>query len=448
MRLHRVPWQIIVVAVAFGLRFSSPETASLSFFVLALYAFSGRAQAIQALSLSWLFTMLSIGVAPEAEIASVGRYAVIFGAATSVLLRSWRPISKGRIPIQPLVFFTALMGSGILLHSVFFSAVPDVSILRAIAWTVTVVTLIAAWAGLDRLARLSLERQLFGGLVILVLVSLPLAFTDLGYLRNGTGFQGVLNHPQAFGVTVALLAAWLGSRIIADRRPSWRLLGLFALCLVIIVMSETRTAGFGLVIALGLSVLVGWLLTGRRPSSYLLGLRSPRLLAMAALGLALLIPTAPALENRLGAFFEKRAEADGLADAFIVSRGVLVIPMIENIANSPLQGIGFGVASDPFAMEIERDPVFGLPTGAPVEKGNQYLAIWEELGLIGFMVVIGWLWFLVLRAARGGVGPLSVCFTALIMNFGEAVLFSPGGMGMMVLILLIWAGTSRPMEEH
>lgn len=42
------------------------------------------------------------------------------------------------------------------------------------------------------------------------LLSLPLLVHPLGYLRNGTGFQVILNHPQVFGPTMALLCAWAG----------------------------------------------------------------------------------------------------------------------------------------------------------------------------------------------------------------------------------------------
>ena len=56
---------------------------------------------------------------------------------------------------------------------------------------------------------------------------------------------------------------------------------------------------------------------------------------------------------------------------------------------------------------------------------------------------MGWLWLLVRRAARGGMTPLAVCLTALAMNFGEATLFSPSGMGMLTLILVAWAATAQ-----
>jgi hypothetical protein len=49
--------------------------------------------------------------------------------------------------------------------------------------------------------------------VAVALVSLPLIFMPLGYVRNGRGFQGILNHPQALGVFLALFVAYFGAKV-------------------------------------------------------------------------------------------------------------------------------------------------------------------------------------------------------------------------------------------
>ena len=42
-------------------------------------------------------------------------------------------------------------------------------------------------------------------------------------------------------------------------------------------------------------------------------------------------------------------------------------------------------------------------------------------------------------AASAGMAPLAVVLTALLINMGESIFFSPGGMGMLVLIMVSWA---------
>lgn len=443
----RLRWSLLLVVFFVALRLASSGTASAVFFLLAGYALIGRAQAVQALALSWLFSMISPAIAPEASFAALGRYAVLAGAALSVVLRSRRRNSGGGVPVRRLVLLTILLGMGIVAHALLFSPVRDVSVLKAISWAVAMATLLSAWSGLDAQARQRLERQLFGGLVVLLLASLPLVTSGSGYLVNGTGFQGVLAHPQAFGPTMALLAGWLGSRIVSEPRPPWRMVGVFVLCLVLIVLSEARTAGLGLVLGLVVAAFSGRVLARRKLRDYLPGLRSRRVQLTVGLGLLVVIAAGPFLGQRLGAYMAKRSDAGSLVEAYDRSRGAKMDQMWSNIREHPLRGIGFGVASDPFEMEVKRDSVLGLPTGASIEKGVVFLAVWEELGLLGFLAVLGWLWLLIRRAALGGMTPLAVCLTALFMNFGEATLFSPSGMGMLSLILLAWAGTSRRLQR-
>ena len=59
---------ILLPAIILGLRLASPATADISYLVLAGYALFGRQQAIQALFVLWLITMLSPGLAPESSI--------------------------------------------------------------------------------------------------------------------------------------------------------------------------------------------------------------------------------------------------------------------------------------------------------------------------------------------------------------------------------------------
>ena len=77
-------WILILAVLA---RLASPATADFSYLVLAGYALLGRRQVIQALLLSWLFTMINSGLAPDAAYAAIGRYLVLSSAFLSVVLR-------------------------------------------------------------------------------------------------------------------------------------------------------------------------------------------------------------------------------------------------------------------------------------------------------------------------------------------------------------------------
>ncbi len=431
---------VVFVLVVFVFRIASTPTANASYLLIAAFAMLGRAQAIQALALSWLFTMISSGIAAEATLGSVGRYVVIAAAATSVFYRSIMIVN--RTPIKLITLATLLLGLFFVAHSLLFSSIVDVSVFKALSWLLVMMTLISAWSGLNEVDRKVLESQIFGGLILVMLVSLPLLGLELGYLRNGRGFQGILNHPQAFGPTMALLGAWAASQLFAQKKPSWRIVALVVACFVLVVLSQARTAGLALILGVGIAVILAPSLSGYSIRSVLPGLRSMRVHLVLAIVVAGTIISGPQLSAFITDYIVKGGHATSLVDAYDLSRGRLMQQMWNNINDDAILGIGFGIASNPAEMVVDRDPVLGLPISASIEKGVLPLAVLEEVGIIGFAAVAVWVWLLMRRSSRGGVAPLAVALTALLLNMGESTLFSPGGLGLLSLILLGWAFAS------
>lgn len=435
-------WTYAPLSIALVLRLASAPTADLSYLLIAAYALGGRGPALRALALSWLFTMLNPGIAPETSAGAVGRYAVLFAAVASVIVRSRAFSSAPR-----LRFFTqatVLLGLFLIGHSFLFSPIVDVSVLKALSWMLAMATIISAWTGLSPGARKRMEDEMFGGLVLVLIASAPLAILPPGYLVNGTGFQGILNHPQAFGPTMALLGSWAAARMFGDRSPAWPLVGLAGACLAMVLMSESRIAGLAMIGGIALALVLAPVFANRPMARMLPGLRSARIwtvLGIALLGGGVL---APQIAGVVQLYMTKsgRADSASFAGMYEASRGSLVDAMLVNIAEKPLTGIGFGIASEPALMEVSRDPMLGLPIGASIEKGVVPLMVVEEVGAVGALLVALWLLPLLRSAARGGVAPFAVCLTALLINFAEAILFSPGGLGLLLLILLGWAYAS------
>jgi len=429
-----------------AIRVSLPGTGDLAYLMLGIYALWGPTQSVKALALSFVLNMLNPGIGAEGGSEVVGRLVVVAGVVASFFLRAVFSaksdlVHKGIVP-------TLLLGMMLIVHSVIVSPERDVSLLKATLWTLTTVALLRAWSRLDDNEREGLAQQIFRGLVVLMLLSLPLLASPLGYLRNDTGFQGVLNHPQVFGPAMALLGAWSCGRILESRRPPWSELAVLGASIVLVVLSEARTAGFALVLGVTIAVGVVWVRARASTKVVLPGLGSQRVRSVAILAVVLIVLGGATFAERIETYIMKRGQATSLAGAYETSRGRAIEKMLPNIQSNPLLGSGFGIASDPGDMVIKRDPVFGLPVGAAVEKGVLPVAVLEELGLLGFVAVTAWIWVFLGRVAKAGVAPLAVSITAFVLNMGEATLFSVGGLGLLSLIIMSWAHACGEAAER
>jgi len=436
----------IIILFALGLRIASVPTANMSYFILALVALSGTQGAIQALAICWFFNLISPGIAAPASLGGIGGYVIILAAVVSVFVR-YR--ASQYQPAQKRIFsLTLAMGLFFFLHSLFFSVVTDVSLLKVVSWTVTTLTLLAAWGSLTAVQSEQLIRQLFNLLTLVMLVSLPLAALPLGYIRNQTGFQGILSHPQAYGTAMALLGVWAVMGVLTSSRPPWKTIIVVCICTWSVFMSEARTGGLAMVGGVIASIVASSILSRQPVAKLFPGMRSGRVILLASGALLMSIAFATTLSSTVGSFVSKRASTVNIFDAYEQSRGGLIDTMVVNIEKRPFTGIGFGIGSIPEEMVITRDRNFNLPLSAPIEKGVMLIAVVEEVGVFGFLFVLLWLWSIFRRALRKGGMAVGLFFTIILLNFGEAMMFSVSGMGLLPLLLLCWAAFGNNLSRE
>lgn len=426
---------LLFIVLVFALRLMPAPGPTAAYVLTATMALAGRLPAVTALLMTWLLTMVSPGLAASPA-PMVGRYLVMAAAMLSIMLRSFQRGSH--LLVRWPVLATILLGLFVCLHSLFVSPLLSVSVLKAVSWTMVAATAIAGWSRLDSDEANLLQTRAYGFLATVMVLSLPLLALPVGYLRNGSGFQGILNHPQAFGPTMAILAAWSGARMLGQVRPSWNVVAVGGVSSLLVLLSESRTAGLGVLLGLAVAAVAASPLTGRPLRQALPGLWSRRVHGLAAVVLVVALVGWPVISGQIADFLSKSSGSRTVAEAYELSRGFLVDAMVTNIQDHPIAGIGFGVASEPTSMRVEYDELFGLPVSAAVEKGVAPLAILEELGVLGFVAVSMWLVMIVRRAARNGLQELAVVATVLAMNLGESTLFSAGGMGMLMLVLIGW----------
>ena len=395
---------------------------------LAAWALLGNRQAVEALILVAL--LIVVGGLD----LSLGRWLVLFAAGLRIVLPA---LPAGDVP--RLVWPLALFGAVVLLLSLLVSAAPLVSLLKLTAFLMGVATLAVGFHRTSRSDPQLWLSWLYTLALLILFGSVPMYFTSLGYSRNGVGFQGFLTHPQTFGPVLAPLTALLmGLYLFGDRRSplvTWGVVlgwaGMF--------FSQARTAVFATL--LGLSVVLVTALVGRR--AWRAGLRraaSRRAVQIGTVAVALLAwAQQTSAADHLREFLVKRAGDATVMESLQMSRGRLALTSFQNFLEAPVAGIGFGVASDPrVSRAAAAEGPLGLPVQASVEKGFMPTAVLEETGLVGAVLVLVLVASLLAPTYRYRDPTLLwVVATALMVNLGEMVFFSFGGMGFYLWIVML-----------
>jgi hypothetical protein len=430
-----------VPLLAIALRLASSGTGNIAYIVAAGYALTGPRQSIVALFLTWFFNVINHGIAPAAGYAAFLRHVITLCAFVGAIAHSNRRIRQA----GSLVPATAILCGFLVIHSLLFSQQIDISLLKSISFSMTAMALVLNWASLGERDRALTQAFLFGMLGVIAIASIPFVASSIGYFRNGRGFQGIQVHPQGFGPTMAVLAALLISQSLTERRIRlWK--GLLAtLAMAWVYLSLARIGALALVAGVTFGAvgeaIRGWFSTLPARNA----VRRGRLIGFGSLALLAALIASPWIADNVWEFVAKGSKAESAVEAALKSRGNKIDAMMQNIDQHPVWGIGFGAVEGEDYFGLVRDPVFGLPVMATIEKGVLPIAIIEETGIVGALFTYPWLFLLIVRSIRGGLVSGTVSAAVLVTNVAEASLFSPGGQGLFQLLFAIWAATAPPI---
>jgi len=311
-------------------------------------------------------------------------------------------------------------------------------------------TLLKAWSGLNVLEHRRMQKWIVRLLLLIALLSVPTLFIqEIGFARNNYGFQGILAHPQIFGPTIAMLAAIIfGQLFEKNNKSSIFLIILVLFCGWLIFLSKARTAGLGLFLALATSLLIFFILNLFK-KKLLLSIFKSRSVFYISIIIIIFILFGSETSQLISKFITKsESDVSGIYDAYKLSRFILFEKILINIDKNFMTGIGFGIASDPSTMFVQRDPIFNIPISASTEKGMVFLMMLEEVGIFIFIFFIMWLSYIFFKAFKNGLKGLIVFFTIIFLNFGESTFFSMGGLGLLSNILLISVITEPKLQKN
>ena len=163
-----------LILIIIFLRFGSSYTSDLSYIFLAIFAFTGRIQIVQALLLSWFFSMSNSDLIADSDYATIGRYLIVIVCAVSVLLR------VGLKKIDKFILYTIFLGTYFIFHSLIFSELVSVSVLKSLNWLIIISTLSLTWYSFNENEREYTFKWIIKFLELIFIISLPFLFFDIG----------------------------------------------------------------------------------------------------------------------------------------------------------------------------------------------------------------------------------------------------------------------------
>ena len=421
----------LLFSTLFGVAVANKHLMTMVLLGLAGWALSGPRQAFLAMSLVAVLRYANEGFASFSPFASILFWLIMMLGSARIYL------SLRRVPPSYIWLFAFSLVA--IATSVAVSRAPDVSLMKIVSFFIVSSAVLVGSVSLSRADIERLQRWFVSAAIAIAGLSLlTLASPGIAFRLNGTGFQGIFAHPQHLGVMLVPFVAWGLMRAFNNRKVRVTPLQLLLIVagVIIIVMTRARTAMLAAFVAVllttGVHLLRSQALSYRKHFGQIAGIGI-------FLGLVLVI----GLSTGGGAaLFEEIAfKGSGTADlqeAFEVSRGAGVSQHLDNFADAPLTGHGFGVYRHGVAGG-ERGIVrlWGIPISAPAEKGFAFTAVLEEVGIVGGFLFYGLLLSMARSAARSQRPEiLALLLGAVMINFGEAVIFSPGGIGLFMWLVM------------
>ena len=320
----------------------------------------------------------------------------------------------------------------ILIHSLVFSFYPAVSIMKAWIYLVILLGFYSAFYGVRVGDVISALREFSIGFLLASLLVLP--FPEIGYARDQMGFQGIVAHPQIFGIFAGLTLLVFADAVLQKTEKKNRLFytACFLLMAALLLLSRARTG----IVVFGVPVLFHIFLE----RGFVLQKGGLQLIS-ASIFCGIFLLSLGFIDVSFFVEFFYKGNNSNFSEAFEASRGFLLAESIANLTRHPLTGLGFGVADSVFKPFLPvYDPIFGIPISAPTEKANIFVGVLEELGLILGIFTLATHLFFLKEVVFYGSRTLSWLSTGCyVSGISEFVFYSTNSLGYLYALLFIVA---------
>ncbi|AZU64482.1 O-antigen ligase family protein [Neobacillus mesonae] len=404
-------WVIIICLIIFSC--INTSTMFISMLLFLAFLIQKELGALKIINIITLRTVINPGLGIDIGNQQNLKWIILF-LCSIYLLFSYSKLKKcDKRKINLVINIVLLFTTYNIFVAFVFSSLPIVAIIKLLSYTIIFLgTLIGVGYTYRKIDWLKWMLSLFTIMMACSFIFLPL---PVSRLRNGVSFQGIINHPNMFGIlAVFFVATVLSYSQINKNFKKVYLYSSLILVLYMVILSKSRTSLISCILLILLYVLF---------SNYKTVVKFI-ILPFSIIGVIFL-----ALGSNISEFLIKFLYKGQGQGELLNSRIGQIESLTSNFKNSPWFGNGFSVPVLPF-----KSYVFSFDY--VVEPGNLILSVLSYSGVIGFFIFITYIFIALWKNIKNfkKIGFLPVA--TLIISMGEMVFFSSNNIGIWCYMFL------------
>lgn len=345
--------------------------------------------ALRALIQIQVRSILSDVVGVNISTAATLKWICLFFLSFYIIFKCSPKIDK---KVSQATLFLLLFLIYITITALFVSSYPIVAIAKGVSFLIPFMAILMGVSTTKDFDCIDYITKVLGFVLISGVV---FVFSGNGYLRNGHAFQGFINHPNMYGIMLAVfLAGFLYKK---KEKTKFFEVFIIVLTFVLIFLSESRTGLF----SAGIVLATHFMFSGVKTVYKVVAVFFSLIFLLAALELPVF--------SFLTDFIFKGS------DNILYSREDIIKENLNRLYNHPFVGTGFNV---PYIKSVRS---FKFAFDLFVENGNFATAILGDLGIIGTMIFLLCYYYIF---ACGNKRYVALFIVPFVISMGEMVFFS------------------------
>ncbi|MEX6381085.1 O-antigen ligase family protein [Staphylococcus saprophyticus] len=403
--------EYILIVVFFVLSLINIPLLIISFLVSLIYLKQRHVGILKILILLVFRFIISEGIDNVSgnSIVSYLKYLTLLVIAPIYLIINYKTLKRKQTIAKFMISTVSLMIIFILI-SIIATAFPLIALMKVINYFLPLMIIILLMLMIEK------KEDFFFWTCdifkIIIVFSMLFIISPIGYLRNGISLQGIVNHPNLFGILLVIAIQMFFIEVAIKKKLTIIQTFIILLSIYELLLTNSRTSLLSLFVCITIFFIISKI-----------KLISKIITLFVLLIGAIILYLTPATNEFVTSYIQKGQSSDQI----LLSRYGQIDNTIFVLHESPIFGIGFGIPVNRTSLELNSF-VF--------EAGNLLFGLLIYVGIFGAICYLIYLFYIIFinKKINRNIFPLFIA--TLLINMGELVMFSSNNVG--IICYIVW----------